>query len=255
MNSRRLVALLALGMLGLSGCVGKPLDRFTLEVDLPAEFRFVGAANYAPATGETCTLPQRRGKRPERKIFVAQYKTVAERVSFDLPLSEMIEGCPSVLRGVDFDIYAKWGRRDTDVGGDIAGVSIRDRSDADMAVMPGTEGAELQGQCQWLFRTAGPKHAIIKVLKCNSLRNTTTASSAVVREHLSGKTLRVTLTVSSEERPYMGNTWVRVPQGWKRCLGRNLDDQYGFCREGASEFRPFKMPDGRECNVYPTCTE
>lgn len=90
------------------GCVSKPVERFTLEVDLPAEFRFIGGANYGPATGETCTLPRRRGKGPKENLC-ARYKPVAERVSFELPLTEIIEGCPTVLRSVDFRTYAKWG--------------------------------------------------------------------------------------------------------------------------------------------------
>lgn len=253
--SRRLFGVLfALALLALSGCAGNPLNRFTLEVDLPAQFRFIGAANYVPATGQTCTLPQRRGKRPERKIFIAQYKPVAGRVSYELPLTETIEGCPSVLRSVELDIYAKWGERYSDVGGDITGFSVRDRADAE-ADRPDAGVQELQGQCQWLFRTSGPKHTVIKVLTCSALRSKAQAGGVVERDHLSGRALRVTVALSNEERPYFGNTWVRVPQGWRRCLGRGLADQYGFCRGEDSEFRVFQMPDGRECRIYPTCTE
>ncbi len=129
MNRQVLGALFALGITGLFGCVGRPVDSFTLEVDLPAEFELKTAANYRPATGETCVLPQRRGMRPERKVFFTDYKPAPRRVSHELPLSETVDGCPLVLRSVEFDFYAKWGKRDTDVGGDIAGIYIRDRLD------------------------------------------------------------------------------------------------------------------------------
>ncbi|MEX5584004.1 hypothetical protein [Pseudomonas lurida] len=258
MSRRRWGVLIALGVVGLTGCVGKPVERFTLEVDLPAEFRFIGGANYGPATGETCTLPRRRGKRPERKTFIARYKPMAERVSVELPLTEVIEGCPTVLRSVDFDIYAKWGKRDTDVGGDIAGFSIRDPSNADIPGMPETGVQQLHKQCQWLFRTAGPQHAIIKVLTCKAfeaiLQPLEQRSGLVVqRDQLPGKTLRLMLTLTDEEEPYFDGSWVMVPGGWKRCKGQSFEDLDAFCNGNTTDFKPIKMPDGRICDVYPSC--
>lgn len=244
--------------LGLMGCAGEPVDSVTLEVDLPAEFRFIGGANYGPATGEICTLPRRRGKRPERKIFIARYKPVAERVSFKLPLAEVIEGCPTVLRSVNFDIYAKWGKRDTDVSGDIAGFSIRDPSNADLPGMPETGIQELHKQCQWLFRTVGPQHAIIKVLVCKpfglaSQPQEQRAGVLVERDQLPGKTLRVVLSVTDEEAPAVGDNWLAVPGGWKRCKGESFEDLFAFCNGNITDFKPVKMPDGRVCDVYPSC--
>lgn len=131
MSNQACGVLLVLGMAWTSGCAVVPVDRFTLEVDLPANFRVKSAANYSPAAGERCTLPWRRGKRPERKIFSVPYSPVASRVTQTLPLTETVEGCPLVLRSVEFDFYARWGARDTDVGGDIAAIHIQDRLDAD----------------------------------------------------------------------------------------------------------------------------
>ncbi|OAJ45502.1 hypothetical protein [Pseudomonas marginalis] len=258
MARRRWGVLIVLAMIGLAGCVSKPVERFTLEVDLPAEFRFIGGANYGPATGETCTLPRRRGKRPERKIFIARYKPVAERVSFELPLTEIIEGCPTVLRSVDFRTYAKWGTRYSDVGGDLAGFSITDPSNADIPGMPDSGVQELHKQCQWLFRTAGPQHAIIKVLSCKAFEaarhpDAQRSGHVVQRDQLPGKTLRVTLTLIDEEEPYFDGTWVAVPGGWKRCKGNSFEDLYAFCNGNTTDFKPIKMPDGRICDVYPSC--
>ena len=53
MNKRGWHAGFLLGMAGLTGCTLKPVDSFTLEVDLPAQFELKTAANYGPATGET----------------------------------------------------------------------------------------------------------------------------------------------------------------------------------------------------------
>ncbi|WGT26490.1 hypothetical protein [Pseudomonas marginalis] len=252
--------LLALAMVGLSGCAMKPVDRFTLEVDLPAEFELKTAANYGPATGETCTLPRRRGKRPERKVFFTEYKPVASRASYELPLSETVQGCPLVLRNVEFDFYAKWGTRDSDVGGDIGGVSIRDRLEGDRPGMPESGVKVLSWQCQWLFRTVGPIHAIRKVLKCNSLgatgqRYKAHSNGVFSRDELGGKKVLIKLNLISEERPYMDDNWVRFPQGWKRCRGKSFEDQYAFCGGNTTDFKSFKMPDGRVCDIYPSCSE
>ncbi|NMX92060.1 MULTISPECIES: hypothetical protein [unclassified Pseudomonas] len=257
MSKRAYGALLVVGMVWMAGCARVPAERFTLQVELPANFRFKSAANYSPAAGESCTLPARRGKRPERKIFSVPYNPAASRVTQDLPLTETVEGCPLVLRSVEFDFYARWGTRDTDIGGDIAAIYFQDRSGGEAL---GLETLELKGRCQWLFRTLGSQHAIRKILKCNSLDNegqlqSMQSGGVVPRDQLAGNTLSLVMEVTNEERPYMGNTWIRFPHGWKRCLGKNLDDQYGFCAKDAPTFRPFKMPDGRECNVYPTCTE
>lgn len=244
---------MVLGVLGLTGCGGKPVDRFTLEVDLPAEFELKTAANYLPATGETCTLPRRRGKRPERKVFFTDFKAAASRVSYELPLSEKIEGCPSVLRSLEFEFYAKWGKRDTDVGGSFAAFSIRDPSDADIRGMPVTGVQELHKQCQWLFRTVGPQHVIRKILACSSSSAAVPLSRSVQRDQLPGKTLRMVLTMTDKEEPYFDNNWVVVPGGWKRCRGKDFEDLDAFCNGNTTDFKPIKMPDGRICDVYPSC--
>ena len=251
--------LLMVGAMGLWGCTGRTVESFTLEVDLPAEFKLKTAANYRPATGQACTLPLRRGKRPERKVFFTNYKPTASRVSYELPLTETVEGCPLVLNDVEFDLYAKWGARNSDVGGDIASIFIRDRSEEGKPGIPESGLQELFGQCQWLFRTVGQARALIKILKCKSLNDGTFQKTldwgAVGRDQLSGRTLRMAIEFNSDERPYLGDTWIRFPDGWRRCSGESVDDKYGFCERDTAKFGPFKMPDGRECDIYPTCTE
>lgn len=251
-------ALIVVGMAWLSGCAGRGVEHFTLEVDLPADFELKSAANYRPATGEACTLPPRRGKRPERKVFFTDYKPVASRVRYELPLTETVDGCPLVLRGVEFDFYAKWGTRDSDVGGAMAGISIRDRSEGDVPGMPESGVQELFRQCQWLFRTVGPLHAIRKIMLCNSLDATgqpqkARAGGVAQRDQLSGKTLRMVLTVIDEELPAFDDRWIAVQGGWKRCKGHSFEDLSAYCRGNTTDFKPIKMPDGRICDVYPTC--
>lgn len=255
MSRMRWGILLALGMAGLSGCVGQPVDSFTLEVDLPAQFKLKTAANYRPATGETCTLPPRRGKRPERKVFFTEYNPVAGRVSYQLPLTETVEGCPLVLSGIEFDFFGKWGTRSWDAGGDFGSIGIADRLDT--TAMPASGVLELSGLCQWWFRTAGPLHAIRKILQCRSWNATrqleTLAGGAAQRDQLPGKTLRMVLTLSDEEQPAFDDNWIAVPGGWRRCRGNSFEDLYAYCGGNTTDFKPIKMPDGRICDIYPSC--
>ena len=250
--------LLVVAGAGLSGCTGRAVERFTLEVDLPAHFGLVGDASYTPAPGETCKLPRRHGKRPDLKIFKAASKPVANRVSFEVPLTERVEGCSLMLRKLVFAINAKWGERWSDVGRDYAAVYIRDSWETEMSLMADTRVQDLPGQCQWLFRTIGPQHALIKVLRCNSLSpggqpTKARAGGYVSRNGLPGKTVRMVLALTEEEQPAVGDNWVKVAGGWKRCRGESQEDIFAFCRGKVSDFKAFKMPDGRLCGIYPTC--
>ena len=258
MSKRMLGVLIVLGVGWLSGCSLQPVDRFTLEVDLPAHFELKTAANYEPATGETCTLPVRRGKRPERKLFFTEFNPVPNRVSYELPLSETIEGCPSVLSSVEFEFYAMWGKRYSDIGGDRASIGIQDRLPDDFPVMPESGVQEFQGQCRWFFRTVGRSHAITKLLECNSLDEQGVpekykAGGGAQRDQLKGNKLRLVLRVIDEELPAFDDSWFAVPGGWKRCRGKSFEDLSAYCRGNTTDFKPIKMPDGRICDVYPTC--
>lgn len=258
MNKRVLGVLMVLGMGWLSGCSVKPADRFTLEVDLPADFELKTAANYRPATGETCTLPVRRGKRPERKLFFTEFNPVANRVSYELPLSETIEGCPSVLSSVQFEFYAKWGKGYWEAGGDSGSIGIPDRLPEGFAQMPESGVQELRGQCRWYFRTVGRKHAISKILGCNALDDQGQpekykAGGGAQRDQLRGKTLRLVMSVNKEELPAFDDNWVAVSGGWRRCRGESFEDLSAYCRGNTTDFKPVKMPDGRICDVYPSC--
>ncbi|AZF57785.1 hypothetical protein [Pseudomonas sp. R11-23-07] len=251
-------ALLAVGMMWLTGCAGKAADSFTLEVDLPAGFAVVGDASYAPASGEVCKLPRRNGRRPELKIFKAASKPVANRVSFEVPFTEQVNGCPLVLRRLVFAINASWGQRWSDIGRDYAVIYFHDSWEPGMPLMPETGVQELPGRCQWLFRTAGPKHAILKILWCKSLDAAGKLKRArpgghVHRDGLSGKTLRMVLAFTEEEEPAVADNWVKVAGGWRRCRGESEEDLFAFCRGNVVDFKRFKMPDGRLCDVYPAC--
>ena len=106
----------------------------------------------------------------------------------------------------------------------------------------------------------GPKRRIVKILDCKATdaqgkRDRGHPFSAYTLDQLQGRTVRMKITLAAEERPGWGDTWVQVPGGWKRCMGKGFEDQDAFCFGNQSDFSTFKMPDGRTCTIYPNCTE
>jgi hypothetical protein len=257
----RALAIIALAF-AAGGCVFAPAQSFTLQAEVPADFRVKVDAYYEPASGETCQAPPRqRGKvAPNRKFFTSEYQNVARTAEFQIPLTTRADGCPLVLSSLRLNLDAKWGTRWSDIGGDFASLSFRDVLGADSPAYPASGTQEFQGQCQWLFRTAGPKQAIIKILHCRAVDAEgqmvkRMAGGFLQRDQLPSRTVRMVLRMATEERPFGRDTWIRFPQGWKRCLGESFEDQDAFCRGNTTAFKSFKMPDGRECTVYPNCTE
>ncbi|NUU38097.1 hypothetical protein HNQ83_23950 [Pseudomonas sp. C2B4] len=255
---------MAISLLALAtgGCVFAPAETFTLQADVPADFRVKADAFYVPATGETCEAPPRqRGKvAPNRKFFTSEYQNVARTAEFQIPLTTRAGGCPLVLRSLKLNLDAKWGTHWSEIGGDYASLTFRDVLGMNSPAFPGAGVQEFQGQCQWLFRTLGPKRSIRKILHCRASDEdgqmlNRMAGGVLQRDQLPGRTVRMVFRMAKEEEPYMGDTWIRFPQGWKRCLGKSLEDQYAFCLGNTVDFKSFIMPDGRECTVYPNCTE
>jgi hypothetical protein len=257
----RALAIIALA-LAAGGCVFAPVESFTLQAEVPADFRVKADAYYEPATGETCEAPPRqRGKvAPNRKFFTSEYQNVARTAEFQIPLTKRAGGCPLVLSSLRLNLRARWGPDRSDTDGDFASLSFYDELADARPGFPATGVQEFQGQCQWLFRTIGPERAIIKILHCRAVDAEgqmvkRMAGGMLQRDQLPGGTVRMVFGMAAEERPFGQDTWIRFPQGWKRCLGESLEDQYAFCGSNTTDFKPFKMPDGRTCTVYPNCTE
>ncbi|MDD2050863.1 hypothetical protein NPS47_25265, partial [Pseudomonas putida] len=123
-----------------------------------------------------------------------------------------------------------------------------------------TGESEFYGQCQWLFRTVGLNRRIVKLLDCKGMDAQGNLSryrpaAAFTPDQLPGKTVRMKIKLAEEERPSIKDTWVKVPGGWKRCLGDNFEDQYAFCYGNHKDFSTFQMPGGEKCTIYPGCTE
>jgi hypothetical protein len=251
-------AVIGLGALGAAGCSVAQQDSFTLITELPPGFSIKGEASYVPRMGESCTAPTNNGKNyPGKKFFEQELNNEAQTAHFEVPLTSVEGGCPLVLKSFGYEVDAKYGAARLNLGRDYTGISFQDGSVNSLTPPSPTT---LQKQCEWLFRTVGTNRYIAKILKCKSVATPEQASGTVAegplqRAQLPGKTVKVVFAIASEERPAVEDNWVKFPSGWKRCMGDSLEDPYGFCGNNKTDFKPFKMPDGRNCTVYPACSE
>ena len=239
----------------ISGCSMTPPKTFTFQADVPENFTVTGTGNYIPAPGETCTGRSGKPFRVGRLHFKPEQPNTAHQVEFKVPLTDNEHGCSSVLHSLKLTIEGRWGPGREHTSQESANFSISNET-SQQASTPQV----FEGQCQWLFRTMGPYRYIVKIPMCRALNANGDMEKRMIggrlhRDQLADSTVKLVLSVAKEEEPAVGDNWVKFPTGWKRCMGKGLDDRYGFCRGNTTDFKPFKMPDGRDCTVYPNCTE
>ncbi|VVP53155.1 hypothetical protein [Pseudomonas fluorescens] len=240
------------------GCsaTGKP-NTFTLTADLPPDFAYVATVIYVPASGQVCNLEKRDNLHPQfNREWRTEYKPDAQ-----IEIRRTSKGCELVVRSIELQINASYGEKWSQSSYDSGLIAVREYLDSrDKGTFSAAGESEFFGQCQWLFRTVGPKRYIRKILDCKS----TDAQGKLTRGHpfaaytldqLPGKTVRFKIKLADEEEPYMGDTWVKMPGGWKRCMGKGFEDQDAFCFGNYTDFSTFRMPDARICTIYPGCTE
>ena len=241
----------------LTGCAKSQPDTFTFTADLPPNFAYKAIAEYVPAKGETCTVP---GGRDTEVGYNMKWRE-SYTPSSEIAMYRTISGCPLVIWKIDLEITSSYGKNRRDFSGDGAAVVIRDEVEEQYRSTFNEAGeSTFYGQCQWLFRTSGKPRILRKILDCKAAdaqgeRHRGHPFSAYTLDQLSGKTVKMKIKLADVERPAIGGTWVRVPNGWKRCMGDNFEDQYAFCFGNHKDFSTFKMVDGRVCTIYPGCTE
>ncbi|MGF0241083.1 hypothetical protein ACQR3P_17695 [Rhodococcus sp. IEGM1300] len=247
------------GYLGLMvGCSAvEPVNTFRFTADLPPSFSYQAIAVYVPAEGETCTVP---GRKNTAVGFNLEWREVYEPKS-EIALYRTVSDCPLVIRQIKLEINSAYGKTRRDFSADNAGVAIRYKLD-DKYINSFNEAGEsnFYGQCQWLFRTSGKTRILRKILRCTSTDEKgklgfSKPFAGYTLDQLPGKTVRMNIKLADEERPYMGDTWVKFPNGWKRCMGENFEDQHAFCFGNHTDFSGYQTHDGKQCTIYPGCTE
>ena len=241
----------------ITGCAKSQPNTFTFTADLPPDFAYVAAVYYVPAEGEACTVATKDNLAP---VFNDQWRKEYKPDS-EIEIHITRKGCPLVVRRIELEINSAYEKDRGDFGRESAMVVIRhELKEQSKGIFSEAGESVFYGQCQWLFRTAGAQRRIVKILDCK----TTDAQGQLGRgrpfaaytlDQLPGKTVKMKITLATKERPGWGDTWVEVPGGWKRCMGKNFEDQDAFCFGNYSDFSTFKMPDGRICTIYPGCTE
>ncbi|MCF4995351.1 hypothetical protein GIW70_03575 [Pseudomonas syringae] len=246
------------GCLSLTaGCsvLGKQ-DSFTFVPDFPPDFKYDLTAAYVPAKGQTCTVPGGKDTELGFNKTNMEYEGTSE-----IPLYRTVSNCPLALHRVEIKVIGIFGPGRSNQSYDYASFAVRPELLERQMGTVGDDGvAEFFGECQWMFRTVGRHRYLIKLLTCkkmdaqgNVARNR--PFTAYTLAQLPGKTVRLKINLANEEKPAIGDTWVKVPGGWKRCLGKNFEDQYAFCYGNYKAFSSFKMVDERTCTIYPGCTE
>ncbi|ANH95955.1 hypothetical protein A8L59_00740 [Pseudomonas koreensis] len=241
----------------LLGCVASAPDSFTFTADLPPGFVYQAVAKYEPDTGETCSVPDGRNTAVGYNLQWRENYVAASEIA----IRRTVRGCPLVIRKIDLEIYFAYGKDRGDFASDYAAVAIRgELEEKYKGTFNETGESRFYGQCQWLFRTSGKPRILRKLLDCKKTDELGTLARgrpfvAYTLDQLPGKTVRMKIDLAAEERPAIGKTWVKVPNGWKRCMGDNFEDQDAFCFGNQTDFSTFQMVDGRICTIYPGCTE
>ncbi|RON11799.1 hypothetical protein BK662_31030 [Pseudomonas frederiksbergensis] len=239
-----------------AGCAIGKSDTFTFTADLPPGFAYQAIAVYEPAKGETCTVPGGRGTEVG---FNRKWRETYQPDS-EILFYRTVSGCPLVVTRIKLEINSVYGTARRDVGVDTAGIVIREELEDQYKRTFNERGESIfYGQCQWLFRTMGPKRRIVKLLDC---KKTDAAGeldrgrpfSAYTLDQLPGRTVKMKVSLVNEELPYYDGWWLRTPEGWRPCTGRWGTQNEEFCVI-PPRFTDFMMPDGRKCTVYPACTE
>lgn len=255
-NALRMISL-GLGLAITAGCAREQSDTFTFTADLPPDFAYQAIAVYVPAKGQTCTVPG--GKNTEVGYNLEWRKHY--QPNSKIALYRTVSGCPLVIYRIKLEVNSAYGDDWGDISADSAGVAIRDELEPQYKGTFSEAGESIfYGQCQWLFRTSGSKRRIVKILNCKKTNPQGELGrgrpfSAYTLDQLPGKTVKMKIKLADEERPYMGDTWIKVPNGWKRCMGKTFEDPYAFCLGNYKDFSSFQMPGGQKCTIYPGCTE
>ena len=243
-KAQHLRALLWPGLLGLSLSACSSLSQvagesFTLEGELPANFSLKAQAHYGVANG--CD------GRSQAKSFESGFQIDLQQYRFTIPVSYREGLCEMRLARVGLFIHGRYGDKDWQKTYDNGGLVIVEKLPEGAPAFQSDGTLTKQAECNWWFQQSTAKSRLGEISK---LLNCKGAGAHLAGNELPGKTVRLEFRVNPEEEPSRDNTWIKFPEGWKPCLPK---EGWQRCQEPPL-FKTFKM-NGRECTVYPNCTE
>lgn len=243
--AQSLISLLPIGLLGLSlsACVGfNPLsdNSFTLKGELPANFSLKAQAHYDVVN--SCV-----NGRSKAKSFTTEFQSTPQQYNFDIPVSYRDGLCEMQLARVGLFINGRYGEKDWQQTYDNGELRLVDALPEGAPDFQADGNLIKQSECTWWFQLSkarAHRDEISKLLNCKG------AGAYLVGDTLLGKTVQLDFRVNPEEEPSHDDTWLKFPEGWKPCLPK---PGWPNCQK-PPVFKTFKM-NGRECTVYPNCTE
>ena len=234
---------LALLIAPLSGCgtLGSLFaERFTFEGELPADFALRAQAHYY-VTESNC--PGLVSRSQLTKSFETEFQSKPQNYRFAIPVGYRVGICQAKLARVGLYIKGRYGDERWQQTYDNGELRVVDELPEGAATFKPGGRLNKQAVCGWLFQISALRYDISKLLNCKG------AGAYLLRQELPGKTLR-DFAVDPEEQPARDDTWIKFPEGWKPCLPKT-----GWQRcQTPPVFKTFEM-NGRECTVYPNCTE
>ncbi|WP_252089360.1 hypothetical protein [Pseudomonas sp. MWU13-3659] len=257
MTGMLLKCLVMLGLASLVGCKEELPNTFKLVGELPPNFVYAAVAHYEPEPDAKCVLADwGRAVQHFNREWDKEYEPTSTIV-----IRKVVDGCAVVVSSIKIRIIGVYGSVFNQASENRAGIGVyAELEDKYRRVMSAEDGDTFYGKCQWWFRTFGADRRIRKILNCKKDNERGEKSvgnpfGAYMIDQLPGKTIRMNVRLENREEPSIDDTWVEFSNGWKRCVGKGLDDLYGFCRGNYKDFVDFKMPDGRICKIYPGCNE
>lgn len=231
-------------------------NTFTFTADLPPNFTYSASVTYIPEKGQTCSVPDKSRRYGFNKRWQENYQP-----DYTVNIRKVVDGCTLIVHNIDLYINGVYGKDWHDFSRDHSRIAIRpELAHENQGVFNKQGVSDYYGRCRWSFRTTGKPRILRKLLECQSVSEDGELVqgkpfSAYSPEHLSGKTIRLKIDVEKNESPAWKNTWVKVQNGWKRCLGGGYEDPKAYCDGNHTDFSTFQMTDGRICSIYPDCTE
>ncbi|MFH0020375.1 hypothetical protein ACFZAC_02060 [Pseudomonas fluorescens] len=242
-------------------------DSFTLVATAPANFGLTAKSQYSPLAGQDCKAYSAglggEVTRRHQKTDQIEVKDIEQTARFDIPLSYRIAGCKMELTRVDMAIDGRYGTSSLDIGGDFGGITIKGNTTTVESSSLANDNSEFRGICTWMFQLSVErieKDGISKILSCSAANSEWNVPSdyfernkpggTVQRSSIKNKEIKFTFRLAKDEEPSMDNRWIKTTEGWKPCQETATSER---CQT-PPVFKKFKI-NGRDCTVYPSCTE